>query len=1103
MKASIPINESARLEALKRYQLLDTEPQQTFNDLPLLASQICSTPVSLITLIDEHRQWFKSRIGFPLAETSRDISFCAHAILQNDIFTVPDTLKDDRFSTNPLVTADPKIRFYAGAPLLTSDGCALGTLCVIDQVPRSLDKNQKEALWALARQVMVQIELRIAVLELSKTLDPIRLVYGSENPVVHLRGLAADLLAVNRNLRSEVDIKTKVQEALRESEEQLRIIVESATDTIITINQSSIILFANHAAEKTFGYATSELIGQELTMLMPDYLRLAHRSGIKRYTETGKRHLAWDAIQLPGLHKNGNEISMEISFGEFVRNDNRYFSGIIRDVTQRKKAESMAHLTSERLSLALDASNVSLWDCDLATGKVYLSDGWSVMMGDAPKETYTTVQELTEITHPDDRQKAWAVIRDTLKGIVPNYREVHRVRKLDGEWIWVESTGKVVERGSDGRARRMIGTNVNVTERKRTLDELRKYQQEQKVIFDSVPAMIWFKNTDNRILRLNKMAAEVLAISATEVEGKSTYDHYPAESAKYHADDLEVIRSGNPKFGIEEILHLENGEHRWVKTDKIPYRDADGNITGVIVFAVDITERKRFEESLRRSEAEYRSLVQGATFGIYRSNAAGKFIAVNEALVKMLGYDSAAELLAVDIARDIYVDPNVRGRLIAENRNAEQANNIEVEWKRKDGTKIIVRLNWRILRDEQGQPQYFEGIAENVTERRLLEDQLRQSQKMEAVGQLAGGIAHDFNNLLTVIRGYTELSADRLQENDPERENVQKVLQAADRASLLTQQLLAFSRKQVLSPKVLDLNHFVAETCKLLPRLLRENIEMTLITTGRSERVNVDPGQLSQVIINLAINARDAMPQGGKLHIETAKFEVDEHHQGVVPRGHYAVITVRDTGSGMDTETQSHIFEPFFTTKDLGKGTGLGLSTVYGIVKQSHGFIFVESKMGEGTAFTIYLPAVRGDVQRLEQDNAGSEYLARGSETILLVEDEKNVREIARKFLEMQGYSVLEAEDTVSAIQIAKEHGRSIHLVLSDVIMPTMSGPELTQRLAVFHPRMKVVFISGYTDDAIAHHGVLQPGISLLQKPFTREALSKIVRKVLDGNPRM
>ncbi len=385
-------------------------------------------------------------------------------------------------------------------------------------------------------------------------------------------------------------------------------------------------------------------------------------------------------------------------------------------------------------------------------------------------------------------------------------------------------------------------------------------------------------------------------------------------------------------------------------------------------------------------------------------------------------------------------------------------------------------------------------------ERKRLEEQLRQSQKMEAVGRLAGGIAHDFNNLLTIINGYSQLLLDRFAPRDQARVQVEEIKKAGDRAATLTRQLLAFSRRQVLQPQVLNLNAVVANVDTMLRRLIGEDIDLVTVIGEALGRVQADPGQIEQVILNLAVNARDAMPQGGKLTIETANVELDEaytcSHAAVAP-GRYVMLAVSDSGIGMDAETQAQIFEPFFTTKEKGKGTGLGLATVYGIVKQSGGHLWVYSEPGKGATFKVYLPQVEEANGTVAASQARVKSL-RGAETILLVEDEEAVRKLASRILQEYGYKVLESTSAEQALQIGERHKEPIDLLVTDVVMPGMGGREVAGHLAFLRPEMKVLYMSGYTDDAIIHHGVLQAGVAFMQKPFTPEVLARKVREVLD-----
>ena len=535
-------------------------------------------------------------------------------------------------------------------------------------------------------------------------------------------------------------------------------------------------------------------------------------------------------------------------------------------------------------------------------------------------------------------------------------------------------------------------------------------------------------------------------------------------------------------------------------TDKVRYGYKDRDIlTFVSQQLASALDHKRNEEALRLSEARYRSLVDSAVYGIFRSCVQGKFLDVNPALLTMLGYERPEQVLALDARNDVFVHPEEQARLLRECRQRGRLDNFDTKWKRKDGTVITVRLSGRAVKVEGEGDEILEIIAEDVTEKRLLEDQFRQAQKMEAVGRLAGGMAHDFNNLLMVISGYAEVMLDQIEENNPLSGKVTSIQQAADRATTLTRQLLAFSRKQILELKVVDLNSIVADMERLLTPLIGENIELITRLGSGLGRTRADAGQIEQVIMNLVVNAKDAMPQGGKIHIQTANADLDDsyrrEHTYIQP-GPYVMLAVSDSGSGMDKETLSRIFEPFFTTKEKGKGTGLGLSTVYGIVKQSGGYIFAHSELGHGTTFRIYLPRVEDPAEPASLMSSDSS-AGKGSETVLLVEDEESVRLLVRDTLQMRGYKVIEAENGEEALKIAEGWQGEIQLMITDVVMPGIGGRELARQLAKSRPHTRILFLSGYTEDAILHEGGLEPGTAFLQKPFTLQNLARRVREVL------
>jgi PAS domain S-box-containing protein len=518
-----------------------------------------------------------------------------------------------------------------------------------------------------------------------------------------------------------------------------------------------------------------------------------------------------------------------------------------------------------------------------------------------------------------------------------------------------------------------------------------------------------------------------------------------------------------------------------------------------VVMALDVTERVEADRLVRESEARYRDLFENATDLIATSDLDGRLTAVNQAFVSALGY-SREELLEMRVEdlvpadrRDVLAD--ARERKLT---GAEEASVYEHELVARDGSRIQVEVASRLL-FQDGQPVGTEAICRNISERKHLEEQLRQSQRLEAIGQLAGGVAHDFNNLLTVISGYTEtLLEGRDRTSEPE---LDQIALAAERAAILTRQLLAFSRRQMLQPRVVQLNDVVGGVAPMLTRLIGEDVQLVTSLAPDLGRVLADPGQLEQVLLNLAVNARDAMPGGGTLTMQTANVDLDEDyvaHHGEASPGPHVMLSVADTGHGMDAETLSHMFEPFFTTKPVGTGTGLGLATVYGIVKQSGGSIWIYSEPGDGTTVKIYLPRVEASVTEEDASPRPAATAAEGTETILIAEDEPSLRALSARILEKYGYNVIVAESATDALQIVAGNGRRFDLLLTDLIMPELSGTALAERVQELAPGIRVLFMSGYADDVATKNGALQPGAPFLEKPFTANELASKVRELLD-----
>jgi two-component system cell cycle sensor histidine kinase/response regulator CckA len=940
MRLPPPESEVARLQVLDRYQILGTPPEEAFDNIAHLAAYVCGTPIALISFIDQNCQWFKSKVGWDVDEIPRSVSLCAHTLLQSEVVVVSDTLADEVTKTSPLATHGG-LRFYAGVPLLTPERYALGTLCVMDSVPRDLSGEQKQALLRLASQVMSILDLRRIS---GQTVAPQN---GGLEPKSAGRAL------------SESDIYHAVTQA--------------APDAIIVIDEQSTILFANRSIERILGYRAEELVGQQLTVLMPDYpLQRVRRQAMRESLETEEEHISWQQV-VSALHKSGQAVGLEVSFGEFVAGGKRLFTGICRNVTERKRIED------ERFQLAA-----------------------------------------------------------------------------------------IVESSEDA----VIG-----------------------------------KNLDGTITTWNTGAKRIYGYRAEEILGKHISILTPPERPNEVPQTMEKLRRGERAELYETVRIAKDGRRIHVSLTVSPIRDNAGRITGVSSVDRDITDRKLVEmklqeqeKALRFSEQRYRSLFEGMVHGVYRLGREGEFQEVNPALVAMLGYNSTADVLKLKPATELYLDPQEKPRLLQKWLEETKIED-EVRWRRRDGTIITVRLNGRTLTDEGGVVHGFEFIAEDVTERRSLEQELRQVQKIEAVDQLAGGIAHEFNNYLGVILGYSEILVEEAGTNQSLRRSVAEIKAATQRAASLSRSLLAFSRKQVLEPTILDLNHAILEAHKLLHRLVPANIEIVPLLDPALGRVKADPGQIQQILINLVINARDAMPLGGKITIETTNRELDEfycnQHPGIRP-GTHVQLTVRDSGCGMDAETLGHIFEPFFTTKEQGKGTGLGLSTIYGIVKQSGGRIDVDSSLGAGSVFRIYLPRAHGQVACSEPTVMPAEK-PRAYGTILVVEDEMALRRLIRLSLERCGYKVLTAKDGTEALEICQRNPSQIHLVLSDIMMPHVNGLQLRERAATLCPEAKFLFMSGYSEEIILPGNLSAHGCAFLEKPFRPDELARKVHDLLTG----
>jgi len=614
-------------------------------------------------------------------------------------------------------------------------------------------------------------------------------------------------------------------------------------------------------------------------------------------------------------------------------------------------------------------------------------------------------------------------------------------------------------------------------------------------LVEAIPAVLWTTDLDLRVSSLAGAGLQALNVRPEQFIGLPVGELFPGAPNEHRS--LLAHRKALAGEGCSFECSVQG---RDLAAHVEPLRGPNGSVVGAIGAALDGTDRMVAGRALRLAQQSYRSLIEGAPYAICRVTLSGQILQVNRSMVEMLGYGSETELLVRDLRTEIF---SVAGKFEDFRRrllDKTACRGFESVWRRCDGTELQVRAAGRAVRDKGGEVLYLDILAENVTDQKQLEAQLRQAQKMQAIGQLAGGVAHDFNNLLTVIHGQVEVILRQMPDKDVLQSRLEEVQRAAERASTLTRQLLAFSRRQVLQSKVVDLNQVIGRMTEMLSRLITETIELTFSPASDAAYVLADPAQIEQVLMNLVVNARDAMLYGGKLTIETAVAHIDPNSAqqlGAPGPGEYVLITVRDTGHGMDRQTQASIFEPFFTTKGTGEGTGLGLAMVYGVVKQSGGHIRVESEPGLGTTFKIYLPRVAAPDRILEE--TASTPSPPGKETILLAEDEDGVRQLLADYLRSLGYHVLTASDGVLAQQVARSHSGEIDLLISDIVMPKAGGRDLAEQLRKAAPHLKVILVSGYAGQSILGSDTNLVGAHFLQKPFPMQQLAQKVREVLDG----
>ena len=690
----------------------------------------------------------------------------------------------------------------------------------------------------------------------------------------------------------------------------------------------------------------------------------------------------------------------------------------------------------------------------------------------------------------EDRERVQQIMQATLTSGAAETEA--SLRHKDGTKIPCYLTGTRIL--LDGRPC-ILAIAVDITAQRKAQRQLRL----QATAMRAAPNGIVITTPDGTIEWVNPAFCRMTGYSMEETVGQNPRILKSGRQGSTFYSDLWSTISAGKVWRGEITNRRKDGTMYEEEMAVMPVASNQGVITHYIAIKHDISDRKRVEESLRQAEEKYRRIFEEAIIGIFRTTPDGRFLMMNPAMARMLLCESPQQALEkFPTIAPLYGNPARRQEMRKELEATGSVQNLELQFRRRDGSELWVSLNLRCIFDEDRKPQYYEGTAEDITQRKLLERQLQQAQKMEAIGRLAGGVAHDFNNMLGVINGYAEILKSRTDLDPAVLQPIGEICSAGQKAAALTQQLLAFSRKQIIRPRIIDLNEIVTNLSKMLRRLIGDDIELSMRFSAHAIRVKVDQGQIEQVLMNLAVNARDAMPSGGKLSIETDICDLDEsyaiRHKPVRP-GRYVRLTIADSGCGMDQETMSHLFEPFFTTKELGRGTGLGLSIVYGIVKQSDGYIWAYSEPDRGSSFKIYLPLQAAEIERVTEP-PHVEHL-RGSESILLVEDDPSLRTMMAGFLKGLGYSIVEAENGEAALDAVNDAARSVELLITDITMPKMSGRDLADRLVTKFPKLRVLYISGYTHDGAVQTRALGASEAFLQKPFALSELSRTIRELM------
>jgi len=978
-------NEAARIAALRQYKILDTKPEAAFDDLTRLAAHICGTPIALVSLIDAHRQWFKSKVGLTATQTDREIAFCSHAILQDQLFIVQDALADKRFASNPLVTSEPHIRFYAGAPLITPDGLALGTLCVIDYIPRNLSPEQIDALQILSRQVIAQLELR-------------------------------------RNLDSMIGIA----EALQASEERYRSVIAAMQEGIVLHNVDGSISACNPSAERMLGLSAAAMVGR--SCCDPQW-RTIHEDGSPFPGETHPAMITLHTGKpcsnvVMGVYRPNGELCWITINSQplFLPGETTLYSVLtsFSDITARKQAEEVLRQQAERERLVAQISQ-----------RIRQSLNLEEILN-------TTVSEVRQFLQVD---------RVFIYRFEPDWGGVVVVESVGSQW------------------KSILGSRIKDP----TFAEkyIEPYKAGRIQATDDIYAASLTDCYVDFLAQFQVRADLVVPILQEDLWGLLVANHC-VEPRHWQQLEIDLLKqlATQVAIAIQQSTLFEQAQ-------------------------AQLNERKRAEEKIRQQAA----LLDVATDAILVRDLDNKILFWNKGAQRIYGW-TAGEALGKNANKLLYTAAVGQPAAALQQVMALGEWDGELHKVTKQGQEVIVESRWTLVR-QQGQPQAILTVDTDITAKKQLEAQFLRAQRMESIGTLAGGIAHDLNNVLAPILMSAQLLQMRI--TDERSQRLLKTLEAnTKRGAALVKQVLSFARGVEGKQVVLQLRHLILEVQQIIKETFPKSIQLDTDIAPQLWPVLGDATQLHQVLMNLVVNARDAMPDGGTLSITAENIWLEENYTRLhldASVGAHVGIAVSDSGTGIAPEIVDRIFEPFFTTKELGKGTGLGLATVAGIIKSHGGFVQVHSQVGKGTQFQVYLPAAEGSQTQLLPD---TEAPAGNGELILVVDDEAAICETTKTSLETYNYSVLTASDGIEAIALYAQHKQEISAVLMDMMMPVMDGPTTVRMLQKINPQVAIIAVSGLaSSDKVSL--AMKAGVkAFLPKPYTTQELLKTINSLLN-----